>query len=178
MAKNTQVLLKRQSSGVPVTDDFELVSDDIDQKGPGDLLCETLYLSLDPYLRGRISGRHLTGAINPGDVMAGEAVSRVLESSVEQFPAGAIIAAHSGWQSHPIVDATTARLVNPSLGPISTTIGDFGNAWPDRLRRLTPPRRTDGRRRRSGVGGLGTGGFDGRSNREDQRLYRDRNCGI
>ena len=92
----------------------------------GELLCETLYLSLDPYLRGRISGRHISGAIHEGELMAGEAISRIIESKSEQFKPGDIIAAHSGWQSRPVISADTARTVNPELGPLSTLLGILG----------------------------------------------------
>ncbi|MDE0513574.1 MAG: NADP-dependent oxidoreductase [Gammaproteobacteria bacterium] len=123
---NTRVLLKRRSEGVPRVEDFELVSTPAGVPATGELLCETLYLSLDPYLRGRISGRHISGAINAGDLMGGEAVSRVIGSTSDQFKQGDIIAAHSGWQSRPVVEADTARPLNPELGPLSTLLGILG----------------------------------------------------
>ena len=126
MQNNTRVLLKHRSEGIPGEQDFELVSAAADAPGAGELLCETLYLSLDPYLRGRISGRHISGAINEGDLMGGEAVSRVIESKSEQFRQGDIIAAHSGWQSHPVVAADAARKLDPALGPLSTLLGILG----------------------------------------------------
>lgn len=106
--------------------DFELVSAAMDAPGAGELLCETLYLSLDPYLRGRISGRHISGAINEGEPMAGEAVSRVIESKSDRFKPGDVIAAHSGWQSRPVVAADAARKLDPALGPLSTLLGILG----------------------------------------------------
>ena len=123
---NTRVLLKQRSEGVPAEQNFELENVAADMPGDGDLLCETLYLSLDPYLRGKISGRHISGAINEGELMAGEAISRVIESKSEQFRQGDIIAAHSGWQSHPMISADAARTVNPELGPLSTLLGILG----------------------------------------------------
>ena len=88
MSENTRVLLRRQCDGVPVADDFEVTTGKIETPSDGQLLCETIYLSLDPYLRGRISGRHLSGAILPGELMAGEAISRVTESRHPDFSAG------------------------------------------------------------------------------------------
>ncbi len=126
MVKNTRVLLKQRAEGIPREQDFDLVSAAIDSAGAGELLCETLYLSLDPYLRGKISGRHISGAINPGEVMAGETVSRVIESNSDRFEPGAIIAAHAGWQSHPVIKAHTARKLNPARGPLSTQLGILG----------------------------------------------------
>ena len=126
MVNNTRVLLKQRAEGIPREQDFELVSAAMDVPAAGELLCETLYLSLDPYLRGKISGRHISGAINEGELMAGEALSRIIESKSEQFRQGDIIAAHSGWQSHPVIRAEAARTVNPDLGPLSTLLGILG----------------------------------------------------
>ncbi len=126
MTDNTQVLLRHQCEGVPQANDFETISAPMPVAGDGQILCETIYLSLDPYLRGRISGRHLTGAIHPGDLMAGEAISRVIDSNHAQFDPGDIVAAHSGWQAFSAVDGNDARKIDPSLGPLSTFLGILG----------------------------------------------------
>ncbi len=126
MTGNTRVLLRQQCDGVPVADDFEVTTSAIETPHDGQLKCETIYLSLDPYLRGRISGRHLSGAILPGELMAGEAISRVTESRHPDFSAGDIIAAHSGWQSHPVIDAASVRRIDPAVGPLSTFLGILG----------------------------------------------------
>ena len=126
MTESTRVLLKRRSEGVPVPEDFEVVTAEAAVPGNGELLAETLYVSLDPYLRGRISGRHLSGALQPGDMMSGEAVSRVLVSNAEGFAPGDVVAAMSGWQSHPVIAAASARRVDPDIAPVSTTLGVLG----------------------------------------------------
>lgn len=126
MTSNRQVLLKRQCEGVPTADDFELTESSVAAPDEGQLQCETLYLSLDPYLRGKISGRHLSGAIMPGELMAGEAVSRVVTSRSSDFAAGDIIAAHSGWQTQPVVDASGARKIDATIDPLSLHLGILG----------------------------------------------------
>ena len=126
MTDNTRILLKRRSVGVPVADDFALKTVPVDAAGDGELQCETLYLSLDPYLRGKISGRHLSGAVNPGELMAGEAISRVVASQDEAFEPGDIVVAHSGWQSHPVIAAKDCRRVDPAIAPLSTFLGILG----------------------------------------------------
>ena len=126
MTENTRILLRRRSEGVPVADDFEVATAAMPQAADGQLLCETLYLSLDPYLRGKISGRHLSGAIHPGDLMISEAISRVIESNDDRFAPGDIIAAHSGWQKYSAVAAADARRIDPGLGPLSTFLGILG----------------------------------------------------
>ncbi len=126
MTTNTQILLRRQCNGVPSAEDFELTQSPIPEAGDGQLLCETVYLSLDPYLRGKISGRHLSGAIHPGELMAGEAVSRVLASHAPGFTPGDLVAAHSGWQSHCVVEPERLRRIDPNAAPVSTTLGIMG----------------------------------------------------
>ncbi len=126
MTDNTQILLKRQCEGIPSPDDFQCHREPLAEPGPGEMLCETAYLSLDPYLRGKISGRHLSGAILPGQLMAGEAVSRVVSSNDSAFAPGDLIAAHSGWQTHPIVNAADARKLDPSVEPASLYLGILG----------------------------------------------------
>lgn len=126
MPENQCVLLKRRCDGLPVAEDFELVSRPVATPGDGQLALHTAWLSLDPFLRGRISGRHLSGAVEPGQVMAGRAVSRVIESRAEGYAVGDWVAGDSGWQSHPVVKAKTMRKVDPALGPVSTTLGILG----------------------------------------------------
>ena len=126
MTDNTRILLRRQCEGVPTADDFEVVTDSVPAPGDGDLLCETIYISLDPYLRGKISGRHLSGAILPGELMVSEAISRVVESKHANFRAGDFVAAFSGWQTHSVVNGDDARKVDPDAGPLSTFLGILG----------------------------------------------------
>ncbi|MFK7888456.1 MAG: NADP-dependent oxidoreductase [Gammaproteobacteria bacterium] len=124
--QNQIVVLKQRSVGVPQPADFELTSAAVATPAAGQLLCRAQYLTLDPYLRGKISGRHLSGAINPGDMMAGEVVSTVVVSNDERFAPGDTIAAFSGWQTHPVVDADSARKIETHGAPISTALGVMG----------------------------------------------------
>ncbi|MEM9529846.1 MAG: NADP-dependent oxidoreductase [Pseudomonadota bacterium] len=124
--KNRQIVLKRVSEGVPEPGDFELKEVDAGRPEEGKMLCRTTHISLDPYLRGKISGRHMSGTIHPGELMISEAVSEVVESQHPDFKPGDTIAAFSGWQEHPVVDGALARRVDPDLGPVSTTLGILG----------------------------------------------------
>lgn len=126
MPTNTRVLLRRQCEGLPTPEDFEVTTGDMPVAGDGQLLLETRFLSLDPYLRGKISGRHLSGAIQPGELMAGEAISRVLSSNDPDFAGGDIVAAHTGWQAYSAIDAGDVRRIDPELGPLSTFLGILG----------------------------------------------------
>ena len=126
MTDNTRILLRHQCEGVPSADDFEVAAEPIPAVGDGELLCETIYVSLDPYLRGKISGRHLSGAIHPGELMVSEAISRVVESKHPGFDSGDFISAFSGWQTHSVVSGDVARKIDPTAGPLSTFLGILG----------------------------------------------------
>lgn len=126
MTNNQQILLRRQCDGEPSADDFERVEVTLPEPADGEILCETIYLSLDPYLRGKISGRHLSGAVRPGELMAGEAISRVTESRHPDYSPGDLIAAHSGWQTHSVVASDQARKIDASVEPSSLFLGILG----------------------------------------------------
>ena len=126
MTDNTRILLRRQCEGIPTADDFEVATEAVRKACDGELLCETIYISLDPYLRGKISGRHLSGAILPGELMVSEAVSRVVESNHPDFSAGDTVTAFSGWQTHSVVNGDDARKIDPGAGPLSTFLGILG----------------------------------------------------
>lgn len=126
MTKCEAVFLAKQSEGTPSADDFRLDSIAMPEAGDGQLLLETLYLSLDPYLRGKISGRHMSGAVLPGDIMAGETLSRVLESKADGFEPGDIVHSHSGWRTHAAIDASGARKVKIEGVPLSLGLGSLG----------------------------------------------------
>ncbi len=100
--KTTQVQLANSPEGTPQETDFCLAEIDLPELAEDEVLCETLYLSLDPYMRSQISGRHLSGAVGPGDGMKGETISRVLESRSECFAPGDLVRVMGGWQSHSV----------------------------------------------------------------------------
>ena len=91
MSNNIQVQLASYPDGTPEPEHFALVTTSIPQVAEGQVLCQTLYLSLDPYMRSQIAGRHISGSVVPGDVMRGETVSRVMESRHSDFKPGDLV---------------------------------------------------------------------------------------
>ena len=126
MAVNTRVLLRRQCAGIPLAEDFTVTEASVPSAGRGQLLCQTVYLSLDPYLRSKINARHMSGAVAPGELMAGEAVARVVEANVPEFAPGDYVIAPTGWQAFSALDATQCRRIDPQLGPLSAFLGVLG----------------------------------------------------
>jgi len=113
--------------GEPTPENFALKESDIPEPKHGEVLIKTLYLSLDPYMRGRMrSGPSYATVLEPGDVMTGEVVARVEKSESPLYKAGDIIRSSIGWQEYAIVSAHTVKRIDPDLGPISTAVGILG----------------------------------------------------
>lgn len=102
----TKVILKSKPDGIPQTSHFELVPDVLAPLAAGQVHVKCLYLSLDPYMRGKISGRHLTAPIYPGDMMDGEGVAEVLESKDPGFVAGDLVRGFVGWRQEAVMEAS------------------------------------------------------------------------
>ena len=78
--QNEKIVLKRRPDAHPFAADFERLTGDVPHPKHGELLIETLYLSLDPYIGSALKGRHMSGKIEPGDTMPGETIGRVVAS--------------------------------------------------------------------------------------------------
>lgn len=100
--KTSRIQLASSPQGTPKEEHFQLVHIDLPALADGEVLCETLYLSLDPYMRSQISGRHISGAVGPGDGMKGETISRVMESRDTSVSEGDLVRVMAGWQAHSI----------------------------------------------------------------------------
>lgn len=107
--ENTLVALAHTPEKLPSPSDFAVTTAPIVEPEPGQVLCETQYLSLDPYMRSQISGRHISGAIKPGDMMLGETVSKVISSTVPQFQVGDVVRCFGGWQKYSLHQAAELK---------------------------------------------------------------------
>ena len=119
---NRQVKLASRPHGKPTDDNFELATSDIPTPSDSEMLLRTLYLSLDPYMRGRMSdAKSYADPLEVGDVMLGATVSQVVSSNVDGFAEGDIVVAYSGWQDYALsngegVYKLTKDMTNPSYG--------------------------------------------------------------
>ncbi len=135
---NIQVQLARQPEGNPKANDFQVMKTPMPKVGDGQFLVRNIYLSLDPYMRGAIAGRHMGHQrLNQGDVIYGRCVAEVMESKNPEYKAGDIVVLESGWQQFYVSDGghgDEVRKVEPGLGvPLSAHIGALGmpglTAW-------------------------------------------------
>ena len=125
--QNRQILLAARPVGEPKTSDFNLVETDIPVPGDGDVLCRTIFLSLDPYMRGRMNAtKSYADPVEIGSVMEGGTVSRVISSKNESFDEDDIVVARTGWQDYAAIPGAQLRKVDPTLAPISTAVGVLG----------------------------------------------------
>ena len=125
--KNRRVLLARRPTGEPSEADFALSEVGQEDPQPGQMLLRTLWLSLDPYMRGRMSDRKsYAPPVAIGDVMVGGTVTEVVASKLEGFIPGDIVEGRTGWQEYALSDGAGMRKVDPALGPISTALGVLG----------------------------------------------------
>jgi NADPH-dependent curcumin reductase len=121
-----QILLRRRPVGLPVADDFEIVDVPAPPVAEGDVLRRTIYLSLDPYMRGRMSDEaSYAASVAIGQPMVGHTVSQVLESRNPAFAAGDFVTGYDGWREAAVSKGQDLRKLDPSL-PISTAIGVLG----------------------------------------------------
>ena len=124
---NRQVLLAARPVGFPKETDFRFIELPLPRPNAGQMLCRTIYLSLDPYMRGRMnSGLSYVKGLNVGDVMVGETVSRVEESNIDGFDIGDCVLTWNGWQDYALSDGRGVRKLDPSSVPLSTALGVLG----------------------------------------------------
>jgi len=124
---NRQITLAARPSGFPGAADFHLAESPMLWPAAGQVLVQTIYLSVDPYMRGRMSdAASYAPPLAIGDVMPGGAVGRVLESEDSKFAVGAIVQGMLGWQEYAVVDGHDLRAVDESLAPIQAALGVLG----------------------------------------------------
>jgi NADPH-dependent curcumin reductase len=122
-----QIVLASRPNGPPVPENFRLEEAPMPALPPGGLLLRVLYLSLDPYMRGRIDDRKsYARSVGIGEVITGESVCEVLESDRPGYAAGDIVLAHTGWRTYAAWDGPATRKLNPALAPITTGLGVLG----------------------------------------------------
>jgi hypothetical protein len=124
---NRQIRLKSRPTGEPSTANFEAVDAPMPEATSGDVVRRTIYLSLDPYMRGRMSDAPSYAApVSVGGVMCGHTVSQVVESQNPSFITGDFVTGYDGWQAYAVSNGKELRKLDPKGVPISTAIGVLG----------------------------------------------------
>src|SRR5688572_10748364 len=122
-----RIVLASRPVGEPKPSDFRLEEFSVPQPGAGEMLLRTKWLSLDPYMRGRMSDApSYAKPVGIDDVMEGGTVNEVVASNNDRFKPGEIVLAHTGWQTHAVSNGAGLRKLDPAVAPISTALGVLG----------------------------------------------------
>jgi NADPH-dependent curcumin reductase len=127
MPQAKRIVLASRPVGEPKPSDFRIEEIPVPAPGPGQVLLRTIWLSLDPYMRGRISDAASYAQPVPiGGVIEAGTVCEVIASNNPAFAKGDIVLARAGWQTHALSDGKGLAKIDPKLAPISTAVGVLG----------------------------------------------------
>ena len=134
MTVNRRVLLKSRPLGEPSPANFEVSDAPIPEPGEGEYLSRTIWLSLDPYMRGRMAeAKGYAANVELGDVMVGGTVGQVVKSRHPTFREGDFVVEYAGWQSYSVSNGAMTMKLDPGQAPISTALSVLGmpgmTAW-------------------------------------------------
>ncbi|WP_184691258.1 NADP-dependent oxidoreductase [Saccharothrix tamanrassetensis] len=122
-----EIRLASRPEGFPTLENFELVSVAVPEPGEGRLLVRNLIMSVDPYMRGRMSdAKSYVAPYEVGKVMEGGAIGEVVVSGVEGFAVGDKVLHGSGWREYAVVDGARAVKVDPEKAPLGAYLGVLG----------------------------------------------------
>ena len=125
--QNRQIQLASRPVGAPTAANFNLAQTAVPTPSRGQVLLRTVYLSLDPYMRGRMSDADSYAAsVAVGATMVGATVCRVESSQNDQFSVGDWVLAYTGWQDFAVSDGTGLTKLDPKMGPASYALGVMG----------------------------------------------------
>lgn len=125
--QNRQIKLASRPQGEPKSDNFEMVTSDLPMPKDNEILLRTLYLSLDPYMRGRMSdAESYADPLEIGDVIMGATVAQVVESNNDKFANGDLVVANSGWQDYSVSDGEGVLKLDKTMSNPSYGLGVLG----------------------------------------------------
>lgn len=127
MMKNEQILLAERPKGMPTTDTFKYEETEVKAPKEGEVLLQTLYLSVDPYMRSRMNdAKSYVPPFQVNEPLNGGIVGRVEESTVDHLQKGDYVVGYLPWKRHITVKAKHLQKIDPNVAPISTALGVLG----------------------------------------------------
>jgi NADPH-dependent curcumin reductase CurA len=125
--QNKEIRLASRPTAMPVPDNFKVVDADVRPLNDGEVLVRTLYISVDPYLRGRMrEGRSYVPPFEVGQVIESGVVGEVVESRAPDFQPGDIVTGMLGWRLYNVAKAAGLRKIDPRVAPVTTALGVLG----------------------------------------------------
>jgi NADPH-dependent curcumin reductase CurA len=128
MPQNREIRLKQRPVGLPSPADFELVETTVPDPGPGQILVHNLFMSVDPYMRGRMMDRKsYVPPFQIGEALSGGAVGEVFASNSNgQFAPGDFVSNFSGWREWFLTSGGDCQKIDPAVAPVQAWLGAFG----------------------------------------------------
>ncbi len=124
---NREIRLKTRPRGLPRESDFELAQSTIGEIGPGEILVGNIYMSVDPYMRGRMDDRKsYVPPFQIGQPLEGGSVGRVIASNGGPFQVGDFVLGMLGWREYFVSDGKDLVKVDPALAPLQAYLGVLG----------------------------------------------------
>jgi NADPH-dependent curcumin reductase CurA len=126
--RNRRIILSSRPEGLPAEANYAMTETEVPVPGEGEVLARILMLSIDPAMRGWVlETPNYAPAVPVGDVMRSFGVAEVVESKSSRYNVGDIVTAMTGWQEWCVLaDEKIQRRVDPSLAPVSTSLGVLG----------------------------------------------------
>ncbi|MDN3019491.1 NADP-dependent oxidoreductase [Paenibacillus sp. BSR1-1] len=122
-----QILLKNRPTGMPTHENFEIRETEIRQPGQGELLIRTVYISVDPYLRGRMNDtKSYIPPFQLNEVISSGVIGQVEESQSDLFKKGDLVLGSLGWEEYSIAKETTVRKIDSTIAPASSYLSVLG----------------------------------------------------
>ncbi|MFD0788187.1 NADP-dependent oxidoreductase, partial [Micromonospora azadirachtae] len=126
-AVNREIHLASRPQGRPTAENFRLVETEVPKPGPGQLLVRNRYMSVDPYMRGRMNdAKSYVPPYALDAPLDGGAVGEVVSGEADGFAPGDMVLHGLGWREYALVDARSARKIDPDLAPLSAHLGVLG----------------------------------------------------
>lgn len=122
-----QILLINRPAGTPTYDDFKITDAPIGKPSAGEVLIRTIYISVDPYLRGRMNDtKSYIPPFQLNDVITSGVIGQILESQSSLFEKGDFVLGSLGWQEYSIAKENAVRKIDPTLAPVSAYLSVLG----------------------------------------------------
>lgn len=127
MEQNTEIRLASRPIGMPTMDTFDFVQTERPTPRDGQILVKTLYISVDPYMRGRMSdAKSYVAPFQVGKVLEGDVIAQVVESQHPHFTVGDIVAGGLGWRRFSLSDGHGLRKLDAQAAPITAVLSVLG----------------------------------------------------
>lgn len=125
--KNKVINLHKRPTGKPIPEDFKFESEDIPQAGPGEVMLKTVYVSVDPYLRGRMNdSKSYVPSFQLNQPIQSGIIAEVIQSENAQFPKGSFVSGILDWKEYQTSDSKDIRIIDPKAAPLSAYLGILG----------------------------------------------------